>query len=77
MSGMLLLYMYIHVVDFEKAFDSGHKESLDHHKKTYGIPNKLTQMVKALYKDFQCSVIEGNETMAPFSVMIGVKQSCQ
>lgn len=32
-SGTLLLCMYIYVVDFEKAFDSGHKESLDHHEK--------------------------------------------
>lgn len=45
--------------------------------KKYGIPNKLTQMVKALYDDFQCSVIEDNETTSLFSVMIGVKQSCQ
>lgn len=45
--------------------------------KKYGIPNKLTQMVKALYDDFQCSVIEDNTTTSLFSVMIGVKQSCQ
>lgn len=53
------------------------KKSLWIIMKKYGIPNKLSQMVKALYDDFQCSVIEDNETTAHFSVMIGVKQSCQ
>ena len=33
-------------------------------------------MVKALYEDFQCSVIEDNETTAPFPVITGVKQGC-
>jgi len=44
--------------------------------KKYGIPKKLINMVKALYEDFQCSVIGDNEITAPFPVITGVKQGC-
>ena len=68
--------MYIHFVDFEKAFDSIHRESLWEIMKNYGIPTKLISMVKALYKDFECAVIDENETSEWFPVMTGVKQGC-
>jgi len=68
--------MYIHFVDFEKAFDSIHRESLWNIMERYGIPRKLITMVKALYKDFQCAVIDENETTDWFPVMTGVKQGC-
>jgi hypothetical protein len=42
----------------------------------YGILQKLIQMVKALYADFQCSVIDKNETTDWFPVITGVKQGC-
>ena len=68
--------MYIHFVDFEKAFDSIHRESLWKIMEWYGIPKKLISMVKALYKDFKCAVIDENETSDWFPVMTGVKQGC-
>nr|KAG5687784.1 hypothetical protein BaRGS_025678 [Batillaria attramentaria] len=68
--------LYIHFVDFEKAFDSVHRDSLWVIMKNYGIPQKLIQMVKALYENFQCAVIDENETTDPFPVMTGVKQGC-
>ena len=45
--------LYIHFVDFEKAFDSIHRDSLWIIMRLYGIPQKLIQMVKTLYEDFQ------------------------
>lgn len=59
--------MYIHFVDFEKAFDLVHKDSLWVIMKKYEIPKKLVKMVNTLYDDFQCSATEDNETTAPFS----------
>ena len=53
--------LYIHFIDFEKAFDSIHRESLWKIMRIYGIPDKLIAVVKALYKDFECSVIDENE----------------
>ncbi|XP_062604700.1 uncharacterized protein LOC134266492 [Saccostrea cucullata] len=64
--------LYIHFVDFEKAFDSVHRDNLWVIMKKYGIPRKLIMMVKALYDNFQCSVIDDNVTTDPFPV----KQGC-
>ena len=66
----------IHFIDFEKAFDSVHRDSLWIIMKKYGIPQKLIQMVQSLYKDFQCAVIDENETTDFFTVKTGVKQGC-
>ena len=54
--------MYIHFVDFEKAFDSIHRDGLWTIMQQYGIPRKLIQMVRSLYEDFECAVIDENET---------------
>lgn len=45
--------LYIHLVDFEKAFDSIHQESVWIIMRQYGIPQKLIQMVKTLSEDIQ------------------------
>ena len=50
--------LYIHFVDFAKAFDPVHRDSLWNIMKMYGIPLKLIRMVQARYKDFQCSAID-------------------
>ena len=67
--------LYIHFVDFEKAFDSIDRDSLWIIMHQYGIPTKMVQMAKALYEDFQSSVIDEGVTTEWFSVMTGVKQA--
>ena len=44
--------------------------------KAYGIPEKLTNLVKAFYDDFKCAVIYQGETSEWFDIMTGVKQGC-
>ena len=68
--------VYIHFVDFEKAFDSVHRDSLWVIMKKNGIPQKLIRMVQTLYEDFQCAVVDENETTDFFPVLTGVKQGC-
>ena len=68
--------MYIHFVDFEKAFDSVHRNSLWTVMMKYGIPHKLVQMVQTLNKDFQCAVIDESDMTDFFPVMTAVKQGC-
>ena len=63
-------------MDFAKAFDSVHRDSLWVIMKKYGIPTKLIQMVRALYENFECAVIDDNETTDFFPVVTGVKQGC-
>lgn len=48
--------LYINFVDFEKAFDSIHRESLWLIMQKYGIPDKIVTMEKVFYEDFNCAV---------------------
>ena len=68
--------LYIHFVDFEKAFDSIHRDGLWIIMRQYGIPKKIIQLVKTLYENFQCSVIDEGNTTEWFQVTTGVKQGC-
>ena len=68
--------LYICFVDFEKAFDSVHRETLWKLLKIYGIPDKLVNMIKAMYRNSKCAVIDGIETSQWFDVKSGVKQGC-
>ena len=68
--------LYICFVDFEKAFDSVHRETLWRLPKIYGIPDKLVNMIKAMYRNSKCAVIDGIETSQWFDVKSGVKQGC-
>mgnify|MGYP005952242097 CR=1 FL=1 len=68
--------LFVNYVDFEKAFDSIHRESLWSIMKFYGIPDKLVRIVKLLYETFQCGVLEDGEETDWYRVTTGVKQGC-
>ena len=69
--------LYTHfILDFEKAFDSIHRESLWNIMSIYGIPEELISLIKAMYNNFECSVVEEGETTEWFQVQSGVKQGC-
>nr|KAG5694275.1 hypothetical protein BaRGS_031993 [Batillaria attramentaria] len=68
--------LYTHFVDFEKAFDSLHRRGLWNIMKSYGIPEKLIRMVKLMYDDFECAVIDEGEQTRWFKITTGVKQGC-
>ena len=61
-------HCFVNNVDFEKAFDSIHRDSLWYTMKFYGIPDKLIRMVKLLYETFQCSVLVDSEETEWFRV---------
>ena len=65
--------LYINFVDFEKAFDSIHRESLWRILRAYGIPQEIVQVIKSFYNNFMCRV--GNSETS-FSVKTGVRQGC-
>ena len=46
--------IYVNFVDFEKAFDSIHRESLWKILRNYGIPYKMVQLIKSFYNNFRC-----------------------
>ena len=72
--------LYVNFIDFEKAFDSVHRDSLWLIMRSYGIPSKIINMVKALYVDFECTVVDGHNTTEWFKIKTGVKHktvTCQ
>ena len=68
--------LYLNFVDFEKAFDSIHRESLWVIMAKYGIPEKIVKMVRVFYDDFKCAVEDQGETCEWFDIKTGVKQGC-
>ena len=60
--------LYLLFVDYEKAFDSVHRETLWKILKHYGIPEKLINMVKVMYSNNQCAVLDGDGTSDIFSL---------
>ena len=54
--------LYIHIVDFEKAFNLVHRESLWNIMRSYGIPGKMVRVIADMCEDFECAVIDGSET---------------
>lgn len=68
--------LYVHFVDFEKAFDSVHRESLWNIMKSYGIPHKMVRVIAGIYQGFECAVVDGSETSEWFKIKSGVKQGC-
>ena len=68
--------LYLCFVDFDKAFDSVHRETLWHLLKSYGIPTKLVNMVKAMYKNCRCAVMDETDHLEWFEVLSGVRQGC-
>ena len=68
--------LFINYVDFRKAFDSIHRESLWRIMKYYGIPSKIISLVKMSYKNFSCAVEHEGKLSKWFPVMSGVRQGC-
>lgn len=71
--------MHIHFIDFERAFDSVHQESLWLIMKIYGIQHKVVPVIRMLYGGFQCSVIDEDEITVWFPMITQVKlgSACQ
>ena len=68
--------LYTCFVDYEKAFDSVHRETLWRIMQSYGIPSKFIRIVKLFYSNTQSAVIDGAGKSDWFTVKSGVKQGC-
>ena len=68
--------LVLNFIDFEKAFDSLHRNSLWDIMKLYGIPGKIIRIIQILYQECECAVLDGDQTSEWFQVKTGVKQGC-
>ena len=68
--------LYLCFVDYEKAFDSIHRDTLWKIMRCYGIPTKIVRMVQVMYTNCTCAVVDGVGRSDWFEVKSGVKQGC-
>ena len=68
--------LYTCFIDFEKAFDSVHRDTLWKIMRHYGIPEKYIRLVKCMYDNSECAVINGSGITEWFKIKSGVKQGC-
>ena len=68
--------LHINFIDFRKAFDSLHRDTLWKIVRAYGVPPKLVTLIGLFYRHFECSVIVSGEPSTWFTVESGVRQGC-
>ena len=68
--------LYVCFVGFEKAFDSTDRGIFWGIMGECGIPSKLITMVKAMYEQSKCAIVDGSGSYDRFDVWTGVKQGC-
>ena len=52
--------LYVNFIDYEKAFDSIHRDSLRQILRAYGIPQRIVNIIKCFYSNFTCCVGQGD-----------------
>ena len=68
--------LHIHFVDYQKAFDSINHNFMWEILRCYGLPDRLIQIVKNLYKNSVCAVNISGTLSNWFKVTSGVRQGC-
>ena len=68
--------VYANFIDFQKAFDSVNRPALWRILAHYGIPDKISSLIKMLYTGFSAKVICGTALTDNFEIKTGVKQGC-
>ena len=68
--------LYIVFVDFTKAFDTVHIETLWKILRIIGCPDLFVDLIASLHKDIKASVSLKGELSKPIDVQNGVKQGC-
>ena len=66
----------INFIDFKKAFDSIHRESLWNIAGTYRIPDRFINIFRNIYFNFSCCVKTNTGTTEFFDIVTGVRQGC-
>ena len=66
--------LYINFLDFEKAFESVDRGSLWKLLRHFGVPEKITKIIKNTYEGLTCRVVHKNQLTDAFHVRTGVRQ---
>ena len=68
--------MIINFIDFKKAFDSIHRETMWNILELYGIPKKFINIFRTIYENSSCCIKTEDGTTEFFKILTGVRQGC-
>ena len=68
--------VYICFVDFAKAFDSVNRDVLFKLLRHYGVPEKITNLIRKLYEGFKVKIVHNGHLTESFEMLTGVRQGC-
>jgi len=68
--------LHINFVDFKKAFDSVHRESLWRILEVYGIPPEYIKIFQDLYENSSCCIKMQDTNNKYFQIATGARQGC-
>lgn len=71
--ALLNIKLYVNSVDFKKAIDSVHPDSLWNIQSHYDIPSELVHLIKSFNNNLRCSV---GHNYIFFNVKTGVREGC-
>ena len=63
-------------MDYEKAFDSAHRQTLWKLSRHYGKPEKITNIFRNSYEGMTCRLVHRRQHTDTFEVRPGVRQGC-
>nr|KAG5693079.1 hypothetical protein BaRGS_010638 [Batillaria attramentaria] len=68
--------LYVNFVDYRKAFDTLHRDTLWQLLRHYGIPPKLSRLIQTSYEGMACQVVHQGKLSRRLDVKTGVRQGC-
>ena len=68
--------IYICFVDFAKAFDSVNRDVLFKLLRHYGVPEKITNLIRKLYEGFKAKIVHNGHLSESFEMLTGIRQGC-
>lgn len=68
--------LYVNFLDYEKAFDSVDRQTLWKLLRHYGVPEKITNIIRKSYERMTCRIVHGRQLTDAFEVHTGVRQGC-
>lgn len=68
--------LYVNFIDYEKAFDSVDRQILWRLTRHYGVPEKITNIIRKSYEGMTCRIVHGGQLTDTLEVRTGVRQGC-
>ena len=68
--------LYISFIDYEKAFDSVHRETMWKLLRHCGVPEKIVFIIRCTYQDMSYRTAHAGQLSERFEMKTGVRQEC-